>query len=291
MNPLVSIIVPCYNQAQFLPEALQSVWEQTYENWECIIVNDGSPDNTHEVAQEWLAKDKRFSYFKIKNGGVSKARNIGLSRSKGCYIQFLDADDTLESQKIDLQVSFLENERQVDIVYSSSRYFYANNSKELFAIHYTNIVPTIDLSKWDKNQKEILVLRNICTICASLYRKQIFEKIKFKDVVYEDWLFHIECALNNYVFHFEKFYNSTSFIRMTKQSQMIKHSQDNDKKTGFNTELIKLISVFNFKSKLSLQMNSIKKSNVNKKNKIIQSFLISLTPPIVLKLYNKITLK
>ena len=78
---------------------------------------------------------------------------------------------------------------------------------------------------------------------------------------------------------------------MTKQSQMIKHSQDNDKKTGFNTELIKLISVFNFKSKLSLQMNSIKKSNVNKKNKIIQSFLISLTPPIVLKLYNKITLK
>jgi len=63
MNPFVSIIVPCYNQAQYLSEALQSVLEQTYENWECIIVNDGSPDDTQEVAKIWLEKDVHFRYI------------------------------------------------------------------------------------------------------------------------------------------------------------------------------------------------------------------------------------
>ena len=83
MNPLVSIIVPCYNQAQFLPEALQSVLEQTHTNWECIIVNDGSPDNTEGVAQEWLVKDSRFKYVYKENGGLSSARNAGLDKVVG----------------------------------------------------------------------------------------------------------------------------------------------------------------------------------------------------------------
>ena len=59
----VSIIVPCYNQAQYLDEALQSVLDQTYANWECIIINDGSPDNTKEVARKWVERDCRFIYF------------------------------------------------------------------------------------------------------------------------------------------------------------------------------------------------------------------------------------
>ena len=82
MNILVSIIVPCYNQAHFLDEALQSVLSQTYTNWECIIVNDGSPDNTENIAEKWLAVDSRFKYIKKDNGGLSSARNIGIKMSK-----------------------------------------------------------------------------------------------------------------------------------------------------------------------------------------------------------------
>ena len=63
-QPLISVIVPCYNQAQYLDECLQSVLEQTYQNWECIIVNDGSPDNTEEVVKKWTEKDPRFKYLK-----------------------------------------------------------------------------------------------------------------------------------------------------------------------------------------------------------------------------------
>lgn len=63
-DPLVSIIIPCYNQAQYLPDALESVLAQTHRHWECIIVNDGSTDNTQEVASVWLMSDQRFKYIK-----------------------------------------------------------------------------------------------------------------------------------------------------------------------------------------------------------------------------------
>ena len=63
MKIVVSIIVPCYNQAPFLGEALQSIYSQTYINWECLIINDGSDDNTEEIASGWILKDPRFKYF------------------------------------------------------------------------------------------------------------------------------------------------------------------------------------------------------------------------------------
>ena len=61
--PLISVVVPCYNQAQYLDECLQSVLNQTYQDWECIIVNDGSSDNTEKIAKKWVSKDPRFKYL------------------------------------------------------------------------------------------------------------------------------------------------------------------------------------------------------------------------------------
>ncbi|WP_374360648.1 glycosyltransferase family 2 protein, partial [Cloacibacterium sp.] len=75
--PLISVVVPCYNQAQYLDECLQSVLNQTYQDWECIIVNDGSPDHTEEIAKNWVEKDTRFIYLSKENGGLSSARNAG----------------------------------------------------------------------------------------------------------------------------------------------------------------------------------------------------------------------
>jgi glycosyltransferase involved in cell wall biosynthesis len=87
--PVISIIVPCYNQAQYLDEALNSVLNQTYENWECIIVNDGSPDNTEFVAQKWCAKDIRFKYIFQKNHFVrscSLFHNLLVYYSKSFFL-------------------------------------------------------------------------------------------------------------------------------------------------------------------------------------------------------------
>lgn len=99
MTAKVSVIVPCYNQAQYLDECLQSVLDQTYQNWECIIVNDGSTDSTEETAKRWVAKDSRFSYVYKENGGLSSARNAGLEKAQGDYIQFLDSDDMIHREK------------------------------------------------------------------------------------------------------------------------------------------------------------------------------------------------
>lgn len=102
MTPLVSVIVPNYNQAQYLDECLQSVLEQTYQNWECIIVNDGSPDNTEEVAKKWTEKDARFKYLKKENGGLSSARNAGIEAAQGEWILPLDADDKIGNRYLEL---------------------------------------------------------------------------------------------------------------------------------------------------------------------------------------------
>ena len=119
----LSIIVPCYKQAQFLNEALQSVLEQGFSNWECIIVNDGSPDNTGEVAKKWITLDHRFRYFYQRNQGVSAARNLGISHSKGKYILPLDADDKIDSLYIEKALAEFENNENLKIVYCQARKF------------------------------------------------------------------------------------------------------------------------------------------------------------------------
>lgn len=122
-NALVSIIVPCYNQAQYLDEALQSVLEQTYVDWECIIVNDGSPDNTEETALKWCEKDKRFVYLKKVNGGLSAARNTGIENAKGDFILPLDADDKIAPYYISLALNEFNQDETLRLVYCKAEKF------------------------------------------------------------------------------------------------------------------------------------------------------------------------
>jgi len=111
-NPLISIIIPTYNRADLISETLNSVVAQTHENWECIIVDDGSTDNTANVILEYTNKDKRFKYYLrpgILNKGASPCRNYGLKQAKGDYIQFLDSDDLLNKNKFLEQLKLMEN--------------------------------------------------------------------------------------------------------------------------------------------------------------------------------------
>lgn len=118
MNPTVSIIVPCYNKADYLADALDSVLNQTYSNWECIIINDGSPDATASIANDYLTKDNRFKYYYQENQGVSLARNNGIKLSTGDYILPLDADDIIESTFIEKAINHFELYPLTKLVYS-----------------------------------------------------------------------------------------------------------------------------------------------------------------------------
>jgi glycosyltransferase involved in cell wall biosynthesis len=122
-NRLVSIIIPCYKQAQYLEEALQSVLEQTYMDWECIIVNDGSPDHTDEIAQKWVAKDTRFKYVFQENGGLSSARNAGISVAAGEFILPLDADDKIGQDYLKLALQAFQEDDSLKVVYCKAEKF------------------------------------------------------------------------------------------------------------------------------------------------------------------------
>jgi glycosyltransferase involved in cell wall biosynthesis len=225
MRNLISIVVPCYNQAQFLQETLQSVYYQTYTNWECLIINDGSPDNTEEIALEWCDKDIRFRYFKKENGGLSSARNLGILHAKGDWIQFLDSDDLLEENKLSCQVEYI-NKNQADIVISGYRYF---NSEEgcgkLRIMGRNNFTPEVVIQNNDNiDIIELFSIKNPFVISAPLYRREVFSVVETFDENFkslEDWDFNFRCAKANLKFHHIGYHPmSKTLIRLHPNSMM-----------------------------------------------------------------------
>ena len=101
-NELISVIVPIYNVENYLRMCLDSIQNQTYKNFECLLINDGSPDNSAEICREYVAKDSRFRYFEKENGGVSSARNYGVELAEGSFITFVDPDDWLEPNYLEI---------------------------------------------------------------------------------------------------------------------------------------------------------------------------------------------
>lgn len=177
-NPKVSIVVPCYNQAQYLPEALQSVLEQTYDNWECIVVNDGSPDNTREVTQEWVKKDSRFIYLYKENDGLSSARNAGIAIAGGEFILPLDADDRIGKDYTLLAMKAFQEDPDLKLVYCKAKKFGEESGS------------------WNLPDFSLFELaRQNMIFCTAFYRKKEWERVGGYDenMVYgwEDWEFWI----------------------------------------------------------------------------------------------------
>lgn len=159
MNVLVSIIIPCYNQAQYLAETLDSVLAQTYPHWECIIVNDGSPDHTEEVAQKYCKQDARFAYYYKDNSGVSDTRNYGIKKSKGKYVLPLDADDIIAPTYLEKTTQCLYQNPQAKLVYTLVNFF---GEKECL----------FDLPAYDYNS---LISQNLI-VCTCLFKKEDYDK-------------------------------------------------------------------------------------------------------------------
>src|SRR5215210_6468575 len=105
-RPLVSVVVPTYNYGRFIGETLDSLRAQTYDEWECVVVDDGSTDDTEGVVARVSAADARVRYVRQANQRQAVAKNTGLAESCGRYVQFLDADDLLEPRKFERQVEF-----------------------------------------------------------------------------------------------------------------------------------------------------------------------------------------
>src|SRR5262249_61710555 len=106
---LVSIIMPAYNAGKYIADSIQSVLAQTYSDWELIVVDDGSTDNTATVVQQFVTRDSRIKYFFQENGRLGKARNTGIKNASGSLIAFLDSDDLWLETQLELSFQPLEH--------------------------------------------------------------------------------------------------------------------------------------------------------------------------------------
>ncbi|SFG64108.1 glycosyltransferase family 2 protein [Oribacterium sp. WCC10] len=128
---LVSIITPCYNGSKHVAETIESVMSQTYNNWEMIIVDDGSKDKSAEIISGYVKKDNRIKLFQQPNGGSASARNNGIRRAEGQYIALLDADDLWLPEFLEEQIKFMK-EKNTICVYST-RSFIDENGNEILS--------------------------------------------------------------------------------------------------------------------------------------------------------------
>ena len=185
----VSIIIPCFNQEEYIKEAIESALNQTYKNIEIICVNDGSDDNSAEIIKSLADKYKNILFFNLKeNKGVIYARNFAIEASCGEYILPLDADDTIETTYVEKAVEILNDNPNIGIVYCKARRFGTENK-------IWNL-PKYNLSDF---------LYENCIFNCALFRKNDFYKAgKYKENMkdgcedWDLWMSIIELGLNPY---------------------------------------------------------------------------------------------
>lgn len=183
-NKKVSIIIPVYNQEKYLQETFQSIVNQTYSNWECVLVNDGSRDNSVAIIEEQIKLDERFYFINSENKGVSHARNLALKHVKGDYILFLDGDDLIHPEKIQKAITHFQNDSDLGIVFNTTNYFQNNIENTLYPIKIDEKLLNFDdlLLFWSE--------KIIIPIHSAIIKKSLLEGIEFNTelTAQEDWL-------------------------------------------------------------------------------------------------------
>lgn len=185
ITPLLSIIVPVYNVEKYLPHCIDSILGQTFKNFELILVDDGSPDRCGVICEDYAKKDNRIIVIHQENKGVCYARNKGIDYSRGKYLTFIDPDDRISCDTLELNIKILENDNQIDFIQipikainKSARYWDGKfckklNQSETLFYWYDNT--NISYSIWSK-----------------IFKKSIFYKLRFPETyIYAEDVFLI----------------------------------------------------------------------------------------------------
>lgn len=220
-QPSISVIIPTYNYGVFLLAALNSVLEQSFTDWECIIVDDGSTDNTSALVSDFISlhAEHDFRYVYIPNAGTSVAKNTGINLARGKYIQFLDADDLLSKDKLAVQHAII-TAHDCALVFSRSFYFRHGQDQKQYIEHYPNGF-LAEQSMRDSTLLTALIQHNLITISSPLVHRELVVKAgKFQlDLKNnEDWLLWFRVALLKPIFIFDGDGKSFSKIRVHESS-------------------------------------------------------------------------
>ena len=219
MRPLVSIILPVYNVEHYIMRCLKSIVNQTYENLEIIIVNDGTTDKSMEVGKEFFNSDQRIKIIDQENMGLGEARNTGLRACNGDFIAFIDSDDWIETQMIELLVnSAVCNDSDIsccgynsvtkDETYSTFIDLELNNQRDYFALCFNEVYRTrkrLITTVWAKLFKSSVLKRNFI-----LFSLTTFEDTPFfiKAVYYSKKISFVSEPLYNYTYRENSLSNS-----------------------------------------------------------------------------------
>lgn len=211
-KPLVSILTPCYNAGRFVSDTIKSVQEQTYCNWEMIIVDDCSTDNSKEIIDEYIKTDSRIQLIKLdrNTGSPAEPRNRAIMESKGDIVAFLDADDVWKPEKLECQIKYMQ-EHACSIVYSNGEIIdecsnYIRTIKKVERVDYKQLLKHDELS------------------CSSVVvKKKLFEGCLFKKQLMEDYIFWLEVLRKTE----EKAYNVNEVLYLYR---LVGDSRSRDKK-------------------------------------------------------------
>ena len=185
---IVSVVVPCFNQSSLIGETLASVRNQTFPDWECLVVDDGSTDDTAATVEAYTRSDSRFRYLRKDNGGVASARNIGIKHAVGRYILPLDGDDKILRTYLAKAVEHLDENPQTRLVYCKARLF--GEKRKLWRL--------------PKYSYDKLLWQNMI-FNSAVYRKDAFERTSgYREQMthgFEDWEFYIRLLDRDCVVH------------------------------------------------------------------------------------------
>ncbi len=190
-SPLFSIIIPCYNQAHFLPECLDSILIQRFQNWEAIVINDGATDNTSEIARQYKQKDDRIRLVEKGNGGLSSARNKGIQEASGNYFIFLDADDLILNDCL----QFYDNILTEDVDFIQSGYL-------SFKDNIINVLYRRSTIRPYANFYQSIHEANIGPVNGFVLSKKMVQKVGFfneKLTSCEDWDYWIRASKAGFI--------------------------------------------------------------------------------------------
>lgn len=258
-NDLISIIVPIYNVEKYIEKTIQTILEQSYNNIEIILVDDGSMDKSKDICDFYAKKDKRIKVFHQKNKGVSSARNLGIDNAKGKYIVFIDGDDYITSEYINSLYSCIiknKSDMAIQMYYNYyTKYKLVRNIKEDI---------NKDMSGWEFIDFQILG-RKDTTVYAKIYLKNIIDKFNIR---FDESITNLEDTL--FLFYYSSHCNKINYTSISNYYRIIR--DDGVAFSNFNEKKLTALKVFDIINKeLSIINNElfIKKNLINKFNTII----------------------
>lgn len=288
-----------YNRAHLIEETLESIVNQTYQDWECLIIDDGGNDNTEEILQNWLKKDARFTYLKRTPNhqkGLPGCRNQGIELAKGDYIIFFDDDDIVHPQNLELCIRYLKN-NDIDFVHYNKKPFKTNESisfnyyqKEYFdfVINSNNIYDSI-------TGKQGLAS------CTMMWSRKVFNDFKFDDTLQyaEEWDLYNRLLIDGFSGHKIKnqlyfnrkhessntasYYNNSTIRTKSKIDASVSIINSLDKKNLLNIKYIKFFLGIRSKDESKPILNALLKStSLTYKDKLYAKFRFAVLPRLKL---------